>query len=95
MKSTKVIRFPPRKSLRVKRRNLDVSRIDPNELVYQLKIETSCVEEMAWRRVLVDGLIGLPELHCVIQIVMGWNGAHRHQFIFGVTTFGGLICSGF
>lgn len=65
-----------------------MNRIDPNELVYQLKIETSCVEEMVWRRALVDGLIGLPELHRVIQIVMGWNGAHRHQFIFGVTTFG-------
>jgi len=34
-----------------------------------------------WRRVEVDGNISLGELHLVIQIVMGWEDAHLHQFI--------------
>jgi Plasmid pRiA4b ORF-3-like protein len=88
VKSSKVIRFPAKKSLRVKRRKIDVNRIEPSELVYQLKIEVAYIKEPVWRRVLVDGLIGLPDLNRVIQIAMGWNDAHKHQFIFGHKAFG-------
>jgi hypothetical protein len=48
---------------------------------YQLKIELEGVSPPIWRRVLVPGDISLGRLHAVIQLVMGWENAHLHQFI--------------
>jgi len=48
---------------------------------YQLKIELEGVSPPIWRRVLVPGNISLGRLHAVIQLVMGWDNDHLHQFI--------------
>jgi hypothetical protein len=48
---------------------------------YQLKIELEGSSPPIWRRVLVPGNISLGRLHAVIQLVMGWDNAHLHQFI--------------
>ena len=48
---------------------------------YQLKIELEGSSPPIWRRVLVPGNISLGRLHAVIQLVMGWENAHLHQFI--------------
>lgn len=49
--------------------------------IYQLKITLYQSKPPIWRRVLVPGNITLDELHLVIQIVMGWDDYHLHQFI--------------
>jgi hypothetical protein len=48
--------------------------------IYQLKITLSGSEPAIWRRFAVDSEINLSELHYVIQIVMGWDNSHLHQY---------------
>lgn len=48
---------------------------------YQLKITLNNVEPLIWRRFVVNSDIKLPDLHKVIQTVMGWTNSHLHQFI--------------
>jgi hypothetical protein len=50
------------------------------EKVYQLKISIADSRPVIWRRVLVRAHSTLDELHYVIQLVMGWENSHLHQF---------------
>ena len=52
-----------------------------NKNVYQIKISLKYIKPMIWRRFLVEDSIKLPDLHKVIQTVMGWTNSHLHQFI--------------
>ena len=56
-------------------------------MIYRLKITLAGFRPPIWRRVEVDGNISLGELHEVIQIAMGWEDAHLHQFIVGDTYY--------
>jgi hypothetical protein len=47
---------------------------------YQLKITLRDTNPPIWRRVLVPSHLTLFELHGVIQIAMGWNDCHLHDF---------------
>ena len=38
------------------------------------------ISPMVWRRVLVSDACTLRELHGMIQVAMGWEGIHLHQF---------------
>lgn len=49
--------------------------------VHELKITLCHSKPHIWRRVAVPSDMSLGDLHCVIQIVMGWDGYHLHQFI--------------
>ena len=46
----------------------------------QLKIELAGIKPLIWRRVVLPETITLPKLHQVIQIVMGWQDCHLHEF---------------
>ena len=48
---------------------------------YQLKITLNHIKPVIWRRFIVDSNIKLPDLHKVIQTVMGWTNSHLHQFV--------------
>ncbi len=48
---------------------------------YQLKITLKNVKPAIWRRFVVPADIPLPDLHLIIQTVMGWYNSHLHQFI--------------
>ncbi len=50
---------------------------------YEIKIELMEVEPAVWRRFVVPAEISLDRLHDVIQIVMGWQDEHLHEFNFG------------
>ncbi len=52
-----------------------------NKNVYQIKISLKYIKPIIWRRFLVEDSIKLPDLHKVIQTVMGWTNSHLHQFI--------------
>ena len=54
-----------------------------NERQYLLKIRLLEIEPEIWRRFVVPGGITLDRLHDVIQIVMGWQDYHLHQFTIG------------
>src|SRR5262249_18501799 len=47
---------------------------------YQLKITLRDIDPLIWRRVLVPSQFTLFELHRVIQIAMGWEDDHLHDF---------------
>src|SRR5262249_30670458 len=60
----------------------------------QLKIVLKDVKPPIWRRVQVpDGTLG--DLHEGIQIVMGWEDYHLHQFIVRGTYYGPTSPDGF
>ena len=55
---------------------------------YQLKITLKNTKPPIWRRLLVDGDASLGDLHSVVQIAMGWDNDHLHQFIVGDVYYG-------
>ncbi len=51
--------------------------------LYEIKITLMDVEPAIWRRVVVPRDITLGHLHAVIQVAMGWEDDHLHQFVIG------------
>jgi hypothetical protein len=49
--------------------------------LYQLKVTLRDSKPPIWRRIQVTSAIRLSTLHRVLQVVMGWEGAHLHQFL--------------
>lgn len=54
---------------------------------YELHVELEDIEPLIWRRILVPAAITLPELHDLLQLVMGWTDSHLHSFQIGDRTF--------
>ena len=48
--------------------------------VVRLHIALRYIKPRIWRRVDVPDHLNLAELHRIIQMVMGWDNAHLHQF---------------
>jgi len=48
---------------------------------YQIKIVLNSIKPPVWRRLVVDSRMTMDALHDAIQISMGWEGSHLHQFI--------------
>lgn len=55
--------------------------------LYELYIELEDIEPLIWRRILVPAAIRLPELHDLLQLVMGWTDSHLHSFQIADRTF--------
>ena len=51
--------------------------------IYQLKVTLKEIEPPIWRCVRVPGDYTLYDLHCVVQVVMGWEECHLHEFVIG------------
>ncbi|MDX5627786.1 MULTISPECIES: plasmid pRiA4b ORF-3 family protein [unclassified Brenneria] len=54
---------------------------------YQLKVSLIGTTPAIWRRFVVPAAITLDRLHDVLQIVMGWEDSHFHEFIFSKKRF--------
>ncbi|MBM4257783.1 MAG: plasmid pRiA4b ORF-3 family protein [Deltaproteobacteria bacterium] len=61
-----------------------------NTQIYQLKISLAESAPPIWRRVQVPSVMLLGDLHALIQIAMGWQNSHMHQFRVGKTCYGPL-----
>ncbi len=48
--------------------------------VYQLKVTLKGIRPPIWRRLLVRGDATLEHLHATIQVAMGWQNCHLHDF---------------
>jgi hypothetical protein len=68
-----------------------------NELVpvYEIKIVLKDLKPVVWRRVLVPRDITLGNLHEVIQIAMGWEDGHLHEFVIGGKRYGRRLSDSF
>lgn len=58
-----------------------MSRRPTMERIYDLDIRLINIEPPIWRRFTVSDQITLASLHHVLQVVMGWEHSHLHQFI--------------
>jgi len=56
--------------------------------VHQLKVVLRGVEPSIWRRLQVPASTTLAELHGVVQVAMGWQDCHLHQFEIAGVTYG-------
>jgi hypothetical protein len=55
--------------------------------VYQIKVTLMGTDPPVWRRLSVPADLSLGELHQVIQVAMGWENAHLHQFTVQGTSY--------
>jgi pRiA4b ORF-3-like protein len=65
-----------------------MARRTVTEHVYQLDIRLARIEPPIWRRFVVSDQIRLSALHHLLQVVMGWEHSHLHQFLVGETRYG-------
>lgn len=63
------------------------STTQPPEIL-QLKVTLLGTDPKIWRRLLVPAGLTLAQLHDVLQIAMGWQDAHLHEFRIGQQRFG-------
>lgn len=49
--------------------------------IYQLKVSLQGAKPPIWRRIQVPGDTSLEKLHHIIQLCMGWDNCHLHQFL--------------
>jgi hypothetical protein len=56
--------------------------------IYQLHITLQYSDPPIWRRLLVREEMTLRQLHEALQIVMGWQNQHLHQFVVGDVFYG-------
>ena len=57
------------------------------EKILQIKITLKGSKPPIWRRIQVSRGTLLPDLHEIIQTVMGWTDSHLHQFEDGKTSY--------
>ena len=63
---------------------------EPTDRIYQLKITLRGIKPPIWRRVQVPECT-LTDLHEIIQVAMGWDESHLHQFIVRGTCYGATV----
>jgi hypothetical protein len=54
-----------------------------DRLLYQLKATLRDIDPLIWRRIQVWEDTTLGQLHHILQIVMGWEDYHLHEFVIG------------
>jgi hypothetical protein len=59
----------------------------PGPVAYRLHVVLEGIEPPIWRQVSIPGQISLSGLHECLQVVMGWQNYHLHQFIIGETIY--------
>ena len=59
--------------------------------LYEIRITLMYLEPAIWRRVVVPKDITLGALHAVIQIAMGWEDGHLHEFQIGKKRYGRMM----
>ena len=56
--------------------------------IYQIKVTLRYTRPPIWRRQLVPAGLTLDALHDVLQLAMGWDDSHMHEFRIGQRRFG-------
>ena len=67
---------------------MTTKKISSAQDVYQIKVTLLWTKPPIWRRLLVPSSMTLEHLHDVLQIAMGWENCHMHDFSAGRRRFG-------
>lgn len=62
--------------------------VDKPQEIYQIKVTLLGTDPPIWRRLLVPADQTLEQLHHVLQVAMGWDDCHMHEFRIGQQRFG-------
>jgi hypothetical protein len=62
--------------------------IDQAQEIYQIKVTLLGTDPPIWRRVLVPSDLTLEQVHDVLQLAIGWEDCHMHEFRIGQQRFG-------
>jgi hypothetical protein len=62
--------------------------VDKPQEIYQIKVTLLGTDPPVWRRLLVPADLTLEQLHDVLQLAMGWEDGHMHEFRIGQRRFG-------
>jgi hypothetical protein len=63
-------------------------KIASSQNIYQIKVTLLGTKPPIWRRLQVPADLTLAQLHDVLQIAMGWEDGHMHEFRIGQRRFG-------
>jgi hypothetical protein len=69
-------------------------KAEPSASIYRLRTTLADVEPPVWRVVEVPDCT-LGELHDVIQVAMGWQNSHMHQFVLNGKYYGQVTTGDF
>ena len=67
---------------------MPTKRVENPQEIYQIKITLLGTSPPIWRRLLVPANLTLEQLHDVLQLAMGWEDCHMHDFRIGQKQFG-------
>jgi pRiA4b ORF-3-like protein len=62
--------------------------VEKPQEIYQIKVTLLGTDPSIWRRLLVPAELTLEQLHDVLQLAMGWEDCHMHEFRIGPQRFG-------
>jgi len=62
--------------------------VDQPQKIYEIKVTLLGTDPPIWRRLLVPADLTLEQLHDVLQLAMGWENCHLHEFRIGRQRFG-------
>ena len=62
--------------------------IEKPQQIYQIKVTLLGTDPPIWRRLRVPAGLTLEQLHDVLQMAMGWEDCHMHDFRIGQQRFG-------
>jgi hypothetical protein len=62
--------------------------VEKPQEIYQIKVTLLGTDPPIWRRLLVPADLTLEQLHDVLQLAMGWEDCHMHEFHIGQQRFG-------
>lgn len=65
-----------------------ISNLNSRRALYRLRVTLLNIQPPIWRRLLVASDMPLTRFHNALQIAMGWQDCHLHQFIVGDTRYG-------
>lgn len=57
--------------------------IERAQEIYQIKVTLLGTDPPIWRRLRVPADLSLEQLHDVLQLAMGWEDCHMHEFRIG------------
>jgi hypothetical protein len=62
--------------------------VEKPQEIYQIKVTLLGTDPPIWRRLLVPANLTLEQLHNVLQLAMGWEDCHMHEFRIGRQLYG-------